>query len=440
MPGPHTVADVACTVCGCVCDDLRVTVEHGRITGAEGACPLARPWLLAQDGRRPPAALIEGKPAPLDDALDRAAHVLGAARSPLIYGLSRSSTEGQREAVALADRLGAVIDTTASLGHAPSVVALQTAGESTCTLGEVKNRADLVVFWGSNPVESHPRHFERYSVDAAGLFTPRGRADRTVVVADVRPTASTAAADVFLAVEPGRDFEALWALRGLVRGLPPAPGAATGASPGLLADLARRMKACRFGIVFFGLGLGRNGHRTVEALLRLVTDLNDYTRFYARRMRVSGDVAGADSVLAWQTGYPFSVNLARGYPRYNPGEFTAHDMLLRGEVDACLLVGSSGLRRFAPQATAYLQGIPTVVLDAPTAETPLTPTVRVATAVYGVHRPGVAYRMDEVPIPLRAVLPATFPSDGEVLRDIGERIERKRGAPGAAPPRPDAPA
>jgi formylmethanofuran dehydrogenase subunit B len=414
--------NIACTVCGCVCDDLRVTVEGGRVVRAEGACRLAEPWFLAQDTRQPPAARIGAAEVPLAAALDRAAAVLRAARSPLVYGLSRSSTEGQQAAVALADALGATVDTTASLGHLPSVMALQAAGESTCTLGEVKNRADLVVFWGSDPLTSHPRHLERYSADPAGEFVPAGRAGRTLVVADVRPTASSAAADLFLPVEPGRDFEVLWTLRGLVRGHAPEAGAATGAPLPLLADLASRMKRCRTGVVFFGLGLGRVGHRAVEALLRLVTDLNDYNRFYARRMRVSGDVAGADSVLAWQTGYPFGVNLARGYPRYNPGEFSAQDMILRGEVDACLLVGSQGLRRFMPEAVRRLQSIPTVALDGPMAEPAFAADVRFTTAVYGVHLPGTAYRMDEVPVPLRAFLRTDYPSDAEVLEGIRRRV------------------
>jgi formylmethanofuran dehydrogenase subunit B len=419
----QTTANVACPVCGCVCDDLRVTVDRGRIVRADGACALAEPWFLGQDAR-PPVAEVEGVPAPLETAAGRAAGLLRAARAPLIYGLSRSSTEGQRAAIALADRLGATIDTTASLCHAPSVVALQEAGESTCTLGEVRNRADLVLFWGSNPLASHPRHFERYSIDPVGEFVPRGRADRFVVVADVEPTASTAAADLFLRVEPGQDFEALWTLRGLVREVPPTPGAVTGAPLELLAELARRMKTCRCGIVFFGLGLSMTGlgHRSVEALLRLVTDLNDHTRFYARRMRVQGDVAGADTVLAWQTGYPFSVNLARGYPRFNPGEFSAQGLLERAEVDACLLVGSEGVARFTPAAVAHLRGIPTVVLDYPTAESLVPPTVRFTTAVYGVHRGGTVYRMDEVPIPLRPVLPTDYPTDAEVLRLVQQRL------------------
>ena len=418
------IDNVACTVCGCVCDDLRITVQNQRITRAEGACHLAEPWFLDQESRQPPIAQIEGQPVSLKEAVARAEAILRPARAPLFYGLSRSSTDGQRAAVALADRIGANIDTTASLCHAPSVMALQQVGESTCSLGEIKNRADLVLFWGSDPLESHPRHFERYSVWPSGGFLPKGRAGRTVVVVDVRQSTSARAADLFVPVEPGRDFEALWTLRSLIRDQPVARSAATGASLPLLTELAGRMKSCRCGVVFFGLGLSMHGvgQRNVEALLSLVADLNRFTRFYARRMRVQGDVSGADSVLAWQTGYPFSVNLARGYPRYNPGEFSAQDLLERGEADACVLVGSEGVRRFSAKALGHLQQIPTIVLDYPTVPSLIPPLVRFTTAVYGVHCPGTAYRMDEIPIPLRVLLPARYPSDFQVLTMILKRL------------------
>jgi formylmethanofuran dehydrogenase subunit B len=419
-----TFRDVPCTVCGCVCDDLHLTTDGGRIVRAENACRLAEPWLLAQNGRRPPVALIGGREAPLDDALNHIASILRQSRSPLVYGLSRSNTDGQREAVALAEALGATVDTTAARGHAPSVMALQEAGESTCTLGEVKNRADLVLFWGSDPVDSHPRHLERYSLDAAGLFRPDGRAGRTLVVVDVRRTPTAERADLFVPVRPGEDFDLLWALRAFARGVEPAGESFAGVPRAGAADLAARMTRCRFGAAFFGLGLARGGARAVEALLRLVIDLNDHTRFYARRMRVSGDVAGADSVLAWQTGYPFAVNFARGVPRYNPGEFTGPEMLSRGEADACLLVGAGGVRRFEPAARDGLARVPTVVLDGPDAAPACREDVRINTAVPGVHVGGTAYRMDEVPLTLRAVLPAHYPSDAVVLRALRDRLAR----------------
>ena len=420
----HTIEDIACTACACVCDDLKITVRDNRIVRAERACKLAEPWFLGQDTAQSPAATVRGQTASCEEAIRAATDILRAARSPLIYGLSHSSTDGQRAAVALADRLGATIDTTASEGHAPSILAMQQSGESTCSLGEVRNRADLVIYWGSDPTESHPRHMERYSIEPTGLHIPRGRADRTLVVVDVKPTETAKQADWFLPIEVGRDLEAFWTLRGLLRGIEPAPNSNTGLPLVDLKRLAERMKSCRFGIIFFGYGVARQplGNRNVEALLRLVIELNQFTRFHARRMRVVGDVSGADSVLCWQTGYPFSVNLARGYPRYNPGEFSAGDLLSRREADAVLLIGSSRVTSFPRAALDHLQSIPTILLDHAQAVPLIAPTVRVTTAVYGIHRHGTAYRMDEVPIPLRPILASSLPCDGNVIRAIAAAL------------------
>jgi formylmethanofuran dehydrogenase subunit B len=420
----RVVENFACTGCGCVCDDLRVTVAGDRIVRAERACVLAEPWLLGQSHERPPAAEMEGQAVPLEEAIAGASRILAQARYPLIYGLSRSSTEGQSAAVALAESLGATIDTTASLCHAPSVIAQQQVGKVTGTLGEVRNRADLVVFWGSDPVSTHPRHWERYSVNAAGRFIPGGRRDRFVVVADTARTASAEAADLFIPIESGRHFEALFVLRALVRGSLPEGSRCDGAPVPLLAELARRMKASRCGVIFFGVGLarGESGHCNVQALLELVTDLNGPGRWYAMRMRVQGNVVGADSVLLWQTGYPFAVNMARGYPRYNPGEFSVQGLLERGEADACLLVGSETLDWLSPEAVAHLRQIPTVILDSPDVRSAVSPTVRFRTAIPGIHIAGTAYRMDGVPVPLRAVLPARYPGDEEVLDSIQKHV------------------
>jgi formylmethanofuran dehydrogenase subunit B len=422
---PQTFSDVACTVCGCVCDDLRVTIADDRITQVHGACKLAEPWFEAlSNAPQRSLAVIDSRAASLDDAVERAARILRDSRAPLIWGLSRSSTAGQRAAVALAQQIGATIDTTASVCHGPSIMAIQEVGESTCSLGEVRNRADLVVFWGANPVESHPRHLERYSVEATGKFIPRGRADRTLIVVDAIPTATSALADLFVQVPRDRDFDVIWALRQLLRGIEVPASFDIGVPHGMLEELATRMKSCRYGVVFFGLGIAQRGlgHKNVEALLRLVTDLNDFTRFTARRLRIPGDVAGADSVLCWTTGFPFAVNLARGFPRYNPGEYTANELLERGEVDSCLLVGSEAVADLSPRARRALANMPTIALDYPHLTPPIEAAVQIAIAIYGVHAPGTAYRMDEIPIPLRPFLSTNLTTDDEVLHQIATRL------------------
>jgi formylmethanofuran dehydrogenase subunit B len=139
-------------------------------------------------------------------------------------------------------------------------------------------------------------------------------------------------------------------------------------------------------------------------------------------MRLYGDVTGADCVLCWQTGYPFGVNLGRGYPRYNPGEFSANGLLERGEVDLCLLVGGESVPQMSPAARLHLEKIPTILLDYPTVPVHIQPRIQFTTAVYGVHLPGIVYRMDEVPIPLRRILPAHYPSDAEVLHRITDAV------------------
>ncbi len=340
---------------------------------------------------------------------------------------------------------GGVVDSTSSVCHGPSVIAFQRTGKSTASLGEIKNRADMVVFWGGNPAEAHPRLFTRYTVTPKGLEVPHGRKDRTVVIVDVRRTPSTPAADIFLQVKPASDFEVLWALRALARGrrVDPAIEQRTGVSLAVLEDLIARMKSCRYGAFLFGMGLtmNRGRHFNVGALLALAGDLNEYTHWVALPVRGHGNVTGADNVVAWQTGYPFGVNFSRGYPRFNPGEFSAVDLLARGEADAALIISSDPAANLPKAAIERLRRIPLITLDPKI--TPTTQLARVAftTATYGINVSGTAYRMDDVAITLRPAFESPYPSDEQVLTAIYDRVRAllggnrlPAGAPVAAAP------
>ena len=146
-------------------------------------------------------------------------------------------------------------------------------GEVTCTLGEIKNRGDLIIFWGSNPAESHPRHFTKYSLMPKGTYLPRGRKDRYCVMVDVRKTKSARAADLFIQIKPRKDFEALWALRALAKGVELDPveiEAETGVPLATFQALMDRMKQAKYGVILFGMGLTmtRGKHLNSHALCR----------------------------------------------------------------------------------------------------------------------------------------------------------------------------
>ena len=292
----------------------------------------------------------------------------------------------------------------------------------TCTLGEVKNRADFIVYWGGNPAECHPRHFTKYTLTPKGRFVPEGRKGRTMVLVDIRETPSVRAADLFLQIQPGKDFEVLTTLRALVKNqrVDAASVAETGLSVDQLQDLANRMMRARFGVLFFGMGISmtRGKHMNSAAVLTLAAELNAFTKFVCMPMRGHGNVTGSDNVLRSTTGFPFGISLSRGYPRFNPGEFSTVDLLVRGDNDAALILGADPGATMPQPGIDHLTRIPTIVLDPKVTHTSRLARVHITTAATGISAPGTAYRMDEVPLPLRPALRSPYPTDEDVIRRI----------------------
>jgi formylmethanofuran dehydrogenase subunit B len=207
----------------------------------------------------------------------------------------------------------------------------------------------------------------------------------------------------------------------------PAAVADTGLTLEQLQDLVDRMKKCRFGVLFFGMGLSmtRGKHMNSAAALMLATELNAFTKFVAMPMRGHGNVTGADVVMRYTTAYPFGVNLSRGYPRFNPGEYSTIDLLVRGDVDATLVLGADPGATMPQPAIDHMSRTPTIVLDPKVTHTSKLARVHITTAVTGISAPGTVYRMDEVPLPLRPPLKSPYPTDEDVMRRICEAVGRK---------------
>jgi formylmethanofuran dehydrogenase subunit B len=110
------VKNATCTFCGCVCDDMELHAEGDRIVKTRRACSLGEAWFKNHSAARDyPDALIDGKPASVDDAVEVTAETLCAAHMPLVYGLSNVTCEAQREAISLAEHIGGVVDSHTSL-------------------------------------------------------------------------------------------------------------------------------------------------------------------------------------------------------------------------------------------------------------------------------------------------------------------------------------
>src|SRR2546429_9970772 len=115
------VPHATCTFCGCVCDDMDLTVDmdEKRITKAENACVLGKAWFREHGIEQRPYALIGGREATTAEGVEEAAQILARARFPLIYGLSDTTCEAQRVAVPMADMIGGTAGPTTRGGPGP---------------------------------------------------------------------------------------------------------------------------------------------------------------------------------------------------------------------------------------------------------------------------------------------------------------------------------
>jgi formylmethanofuran dehydrogenase subunit B len=470
------INSVTCPICGCLCDDIEVTVENNEVVKMKNGCAVCEAKFIGYKGEHrihTPLMRKEGKlvPVSMEEAVHKAAEILANANYPILYGWSSTSSEAQRIGVELAEEVGGVLDNTAVVCHGPSILGVQEVGIPSCTLGQIRHRADLIIYWGCDPWSAHPRHLERYTSFTEGRFEgsewktymnkvkasagkkkllsaqrieakkPASMAEslpinmqpetlhkqgRKLIVIDVRKSMSAEMADYFIQVEPNKDYELMQAIRVLVQDGELDVEKVAGVPVEYLKEVADALVNCEFGVIFFGMGLTQTAgkFRNIEVAISLVRDLNMRTKFAIMPMRGHFNVTGANVVSAWQTGYPFGVDFSLGYPRYNPGETTCMDVLLRGEQDASLVIAADPGANFPKRAVENMVKKPLIVIDPHMNATAMLGDIVFPSAFVGIEVEGTAYRMDHVPLPLKKVVepPEGVLSDEEILKRILEEV------------------
>ena len=428
------ITDALCPFCGCLCDDLTIVVEDNKITDVKQACKLGAAKIMGHHRIKAPMMRkdknSEFKEVSYEEAINEAANILSNSKRPLLYGWASAVCEVHKKGILLAEELGAIIDNTATVCHAPSTLAVHEKGLPSATLGQIKNRADVIVFWGSNPVHAHPRHMGRYSVFAKGLFSEKGRKGRKVIVVDVRKTDTANMADQFVQLEQGSDYLVISALRAILSGhADVVPESVGGVPKDALSKLVDTLKTGKFVGVFFGMGLtqSKSRYKNIDNAISLVTELNAFTKCVITPMRGHYNVTGFGNVCAWETGFATAVDFARGAPYYNPGETAANDVLLRKETDAAMIIAGDAGAHFPADSVRHLAKIPVVQIDPYWNPTTEVANVVIPVAICGVEVEGTAYRMDGVSLRMRKMVEPTHLPDTEVLEKITERVKALRG-------------
>jgi formylmethanofuran dehydrogenase subunit B len=367
---------VTCAGCGLLCDD--VTLEaSGDTVRLRPECQLGARWFSERWGwpADAPAATIDGQPAEVEAALTRAGELLRGARRPQLQGFDGATVEDARAAIALADRLGALVTTGRVDGRWPGAPAAPLRGISTATLGEIRDRSRVVVIWREDPEMTHPRLLDRLGF--------RSREDgRVLVVVDDRDTATALRADLQLSWPPERDLDMLVTLR-----------------VGDVGGLNERLAAVPHAAFVYGSGLtgGAGGQRRALALYELVRAMSHERHVVTLELPRAPGTRSADDVLAWQSGYAGRVDFASGHPELVIATEPLHD------VDVTLNI--------EPEPAGGL-------VVGPESE------VWIRTAHAGVSAAGTAHRLDGVPLTLQAPRLDGTPTAAMLLTRLLEEVER----------------
>lgn len=308
-------------------------------------------------------AWIDGRPVARDAAFAEAARLLRASRLPVFAGLG-TDVGGTRAAIALAERLGGVVDHMSSDALLRDVDVVREAGMMTTTRSEARLRADVVLMVGPAAVGAWqqlspaPDAFDRRLVRLCP-GSERGPADGASETIGRDPQELPALLAALRACVAGRPF-----------GTPGVPATAIGA-------LGAQLQRARFGLAIWSAA--ELDALAIEMLCGLVKDLNAKTRFSGLPLPPGDNAIGVLQTCGWMTGFPMRTGFGRGFPEHDPWRFDARRLVESGEADCVLWI--SAYRAAMPP---WQRDLPTIALTAAGASGRRRPRVHVA-----VGRPGI---------------------------------------------------
>ena len=350
-------------------------------------------------------AWVNGKAAPLDQAVAAAAALLRASRSPVIAGMG-ADMAGTRAAILFAEKLGAAFDHM----HAGPLIAdldvLRSAGAMLTTPNEARLRADTVLLVGARaagyaglPRLLAPAH--------PGLSLQAG-ARRVICVGPVKPAFKEAhPIKVSAAQLPALIAALLCALRGKPFGAAPL-------AAGKIKALAASLQQAKFGVALWSAEDFADDPMLPFLLTDLVAALNDTTRFSALPLAPASNGAGVVQTAAWMTGFPMRTSFARGYPEHDPWRFDAARMARAGESDAALWISA-----YEDVAPDWADASPLIALTGAATKFVKPPQVRITIGKPGRDHDGVEQSAETSTfVPISASAPSTLPTAAQALTRI----------------------
>jgi len=410
-----SAGEMVCTACSCLCDDIEIEIENGRIVSMEKACRKGTAFFFGSENERLRTVhLVDGKQVDTDQALAAAAGLLSRARRPLDNGMDNASLEAQRQGIELARMLGAVLDDSSSFCQGKLTHDILTGTLPSCTFDQIHD-SDLIIYWGSNPHNAQPRHLSRFSLYAHRKYHEMGATRYvTMAVVDVREseTAGAGVAHRFFRILPGEDSNFIAAIIEGIKGNPVRKDA---------SGFLKLLKQSRHCVIFAGLGLTYSLDNDFSLFYEMLKHLGGWMKTFVIPMSGHYNVRGFNYSLYNATGCVNKVNFAGGAVSHGD-EFSLLEQVKNRAADCLLIVGADPFSSLPISVLKHLDGVPLITLDPFRTATTEASSVVLGVSLTGLESGGTAMRMDGTTVTLMPAKWTDKQSDVQILERLKELL------------------
>ncbi len=417
------IPNLVCTGCSLLCDDIAVEMENGKIQNTHHVCARGYGRFYQVDFKYrllQPFKNVNGQRQVIsyDNAIENILNLFKNAKKPIFYGWASTTSEAQQKGIQLAQKFKAIIDCASTYSIGAAVQQFIQKNIEVPKLSDIKDNADLLIFWGCNPTASHIRLLSKYALLARGANTDRGMEDRTAVTIDIRATDMKRFSEEFLKIQPGSDKALLDSIIQIMQGKSLDSDNVAHIPKKTIYNIANLIKEARFGVMFFGNGYMKT-QDNMDALIQFLETLkNMQIRFGAIPLDGGYNAIGFNKNLKKCVNQDLNADFSQS-PTIQ-GKQLLMDLLRKGEADLLFNMGADPIANLPFHMSKLIAKIPIITIDVQQTPTTKLSTIVMPTTIPGIESSGTAYRLDFEPITLKNFLspPKGIHSDDEIMADL----------------------
>jgi formylmethanofuran dehydrogenase subunit B len=375
-----------------------------------------------------PTPLVSGKPDSEKEALEKAAVLLSAAKLPLVNGLI-ADVQACREAVALTEKLGGVIDHANGRSIRKGLAVMQRIGEVRTTLAEVRNRADCIVIFGAGVTDRFPRLKERVLSPTKTLGSENTN-NKKIFILDVSDDGTTHTKTDNNVTHVNLNYPRLESIIYRFQEVVTRPkeyflehnaelDPEHDKDTQQLFNILETILNSQYTTLVWSVGdfNQESAEHTVQALTESIKILMKTIRCVGLPLGGSKAEITASQVATWQTGVPLPVSFTQGTPIHNPVLYDGESMLKNQEADCLLWIATYNSDDVPPKhnGTTIVLGHPNMNCESADVYLPV--------GVPGIDHRGLACRTDNVAtLPLHKIRDSKLPAASKLINKLIELL------------------